>query len=417
MSFFELVQRTSLPIKTKLLPGASKKDKYKYKKKVIDPRKKLSNTINCLFAKNQSQFWKDLDIGGPGKYLTLDGIFLGTTNAMVTNDIPLECIDVVSRSVAFDPIESAKTGRLSSNSLDQFLESIVVTDRDKQCYDGCVMDFCGTIRTAKKSIELYFNKHLAEPVSVLSITLCYRNGTTPASYKYEEVDYARGKVIKIARKNGYIARAHHPNPLRNGTVFTLFFKIIRPCELLDKKNGICGATYDKCMEWLMDPVQIPEEMLLQLTAPLESQNCSPSQTPTPRKKTKRDRTHKKRGRPLTKKTSSQPVPQKKSQLPKRRFPKRKGTLTKTQLYQSILQDKLPDESSKVDPWWTGKPDKKRTKRTAGLTKDGERTKGTNGIKRTLPRRGNGLSTSQLYHSTLETKLPDKSCPYWNVDPS
>lgn len=223
--------------------------------------KKLFNKNVCRLVASVVGFWDDrgVDIEKEKWHaLVLDGLYLGTTHALVKqNLIPLEHIDIVSKNITMEPATATvETGYLYTGLMSTFLlQELPVHSRR---YEIMVLDFCGgwpgENRENIRAVQAAFMNNACMDISSMAITFSFRNGpNSPSQYIGQMLDIVRRDVAEIARLNGY--SIHEKEYTKHDSSFSLFYKIICPETAMHKTRHIFqDKNGEYAMDWLMKPL-------------------------------------------------------------------------------------------------------------------------------------------------------------------
>lgn len=217
--------------------------------KVNDPVKNMANSYLCAKTLDLHNYYKSLypkerqqealDTIRQLRYLTLDGLYLGTTTRLAKDcGVPLSNIHVCS-----DEIEFKGDGRSSKNSytgqLTDYLRSI---SREDVIFDVVFLDFCGNLsKNNMEAVELLFKKRLLEAVGIFAITLSYRNGPQASSYNREHSFGGMLRVEEIAKRYGYYIG--NTDPVENVSYGMCTYV----CKFMEIKNAL-----DHCTGLILD---------------------------------------------------------------------------------------------------------------------------------------------------------------------
>ena len=237
---------TPLGILTRIID--TKKHKFNDNKKAHDKIKIEYNRRNCVMLEDLDRFIGRIVSDASFRCLVIDALFLKTTTALVESKfVRLSDIDIVSNSIAFcKQTARLKTGALFSGPLSDFLHNAPIPKTEEERYDVLVLDFCGASHVHLDCLSLLFEKLMIADLAVGSITFSYRAGPNQNNKytKQEKID-ATNVMFAMAVENGYSIRFYEE--LEEGTMFSLFFKIIHNVGALSNNGGFL-QTKDKGKE-------------------------------------------------------------------------------------------------------------------------------------------------------------------------
>jgi len=135
-----------------------------------------------------------------------------TTGRLVNN-----CLTFTRENLALH------TGELSS-----FLDKKAAAVGGADKYDLAILDFCGSWpgikQEQRRCVGVLFEKNLLEDVSVLEVTLSFRNGDKRMEYMHQIMAVAATDIQSLAQKAGYLVQLS--KFFTNGNIFYLFFKVM-----------------------------------------------------------------------------------------------------------------------------------------------------------------------------------------------
>lgn len=210
--------------------------------KVNDPIKILANSYLCAKTLDLHNYYKSLfsqdsqqdalEAIRDMRYLTLDGLYLGTTTRLTKDcGAPLSQIHICS-----DEIEFRGEGNTYTGQLTDYLRSISPEDG---LFDVVFLDFCGNLsKNNMEAVELLFQKRLLDVVGIFAITLSNRNGPYSSSYHHEHSFGGLVRVVEIAKKHGYFIGNTDPVENVSHGMCTYICKFMDTMNALDYSTGL-----------------------------------------------------------------------------------------------------------------------------------------------------------------------------------
>lgn len=216
--------------------------------KLDELAKKKYNMINASYVVNQHQRQSHTDIASK-QYLVLDAETAETSRTLCAEaDVPRENITIVSRNVRFSTNNPDSAPFTHTGELNEYVDVY-----EGPPFDGVILDYCCTWNDdVIYTIHRIFQKHVVEEESFISITICPRkkNSAADANLYDRSVDAVMRGIPDIAVKYGY--RAHMLDLYRNGSVFSMWFKVVNDRVINHKVHG--RKRTNKAFDWMVEPV-------------------------------------------------------------------------------------------------------------------------------------------------------------------
>lgn len=230
---------------------------YKDDEKEHQEAKVYFNQRVCFHADQVLAFWNRRDVKDTFNALVVDGLFANTTAALYTHcKWPLQDIDIVSDSVCFTPASrKIKCGHLFTGKLSVFLTRGPIEPNTMR-YEVAILDMCngypGEENEARRSLQAIFMNRLLAEISMLAVTISFRNGPNGTSdWLHQAADIVHRDVEQMASLHDY--RVHVVELLRNKHHFTLYVKVIDPASAMDKNTGIQDDSQGRtALDWLYE---------------------------------------------------------------------------------------------------------------------------------------------------------------------
>lgn len=256
-------------------------DTYATDAKADEVEKHQFNRYVCDIVIDLYGFWRSIRVDAPtSRALILDAPSMLTFRYLSTfTALPTHMIDVVSQGTLYREsraphavindekrkrFDRAKgeskvsasrphlPGALVTGSLSAWMRERVPPNVGY--YDIAILDFCSTFHNADTQlcIRLLFERFILDEVSVLVVTFAKRDnhGT---SYLHQNSFDSRNFIADTAREFGYAAHLLYVH--YNTDVFSLYFKILLPCQALHKTSGLAVPTASReCVDaWQLAP--------------------------------------------------------------------------------------------------------------------------------------------------------------------